>query len=150
MKQLWKQFWVLLSLASSTDISITESEWLHKAKQMGKLFREVYTAEDVTPYLHVFVYHCGYYLEQFGSLERFGNYAIEGKHKHNKRIIASATSGFARKESDNNVTMQQLKRSVRELKGAAETTVPKKRRKSKQTWAERSIKSLENTVDVFE
>lgn len=44
---------------------MTEAEWKAKARAFAQLFCEVYYDEAVTPYLHVFVYHIGYYIEKY-------------------------------------------------------------------------------------
>lgn len=40
--------------------------------------------KEVTPYIHVFVQHLGFYLERYGSLEKFANYSTETQHYVNK------------------------------------------------------------------
>lgn len=67
----------------------------------------------MTPYLHQFVYHLGYYLKTCGSLEALANFAIEGKHRQNKKTIRAASSGQSRKENLENAQYQQIARTAR-------------------------------------
>eukprot|EP00026_Physarum_polycephalum_P004014 Phypoly_transcript_04031.p6 GENE.Phypoly_transcript_04031~~Phypoly_transcript_04031.p6 ORF type:complete len:106 (-),score=11.53 Phypoly_transcript_04031:1080-1397(-) len=63
--QLWDCMWWLLAKATAEESDIKESEWLEKARAFGHLYATVYCPEDVTPYIHVFVYHVGFYLEKY-------------------------------------------------------------------------------------
>lgn len=140
------QAWVLLSVLVQPFEGITEKWWLSHAKQLAKLFIERYQAEDVTPYLHVFVYHIGYYLQRYGSLEAFANYAIEGRHHFNKVMISNGTSGFSNSASENNIQMQQLRRSLREDFATLE---PQKKRARKGSWATRSLAKFQDVEIAF-
>lgn len=145
MKLLWKQFWALLTYCSSKE-SISEEQWLTKARQFGKTFVHRYQAEDVTPYLHVFIYHVGYYLSKYGCLEMFANYGIEGRHRYNKRIITTGTNGYSTQRTQE-ITLQQLQRSTREtIQDTESTSKPKKRRV--MDWTEKSLKLLPD-IDSF-
>ncbi len=77
----------LYSLMRQPKVHISEAQWQEEAQQFGKAFVAYYCNEDVTPYIHVFVYHVGYFLEHYQSIERFGNYAIEGKIAETKRTL---------------------------------------------------------------
>jgi hypothetical protein len=52
-------------LASQEESKVTQKEWLGWARTFGVEFTALYSDEDVTPYLHVFVYHIGYFLETY-------------------------------------------------------------------------------------
>lgn len=39
-----------------------------------------YASEDVTMYIHIFVYHYSFYLKTYNSIKKFTNFALEGKH----------------------------------------------------------------------
>ncbi len=52
-------------MASAETPNFTEQTWLDKAHAFGNLYRKIYSPEDVTPYLHVFVYHIGFYIEKY-------------------------------------------------------------------------------------
>lgn len=43
----------------------------------AQAFIYVYLAEEVTTYMHIFVYRYGEYLQEYGSIEKFSNYALE-------------------------------------------------------------------------
>jgi hypothetical protein len=114
--------------------------WLEKSQKFGKLFAKVYSKEDVTPYLHVFVYHVGYYVEHYGSMEMYANYAIESHHKSNKDAIKHNTNGFSNNDDPNkSVQMQQLRLSVRKTRARFQRTPKKASRrgrpkKAKTNW----------------
>jgi hypothetical protein len=40
------------------------------------------------------VFHFGFFLNKYNGLEKFANYALEGKHSVIKRILAYGSSGF--------------------------------------------------------
>lgn len=117
-------------LASDPDRKITEAEWLNKAKQFGGTFLELYEPEEITPYIHVLIYHVGFYLEHYGNLEVFANMAIEGRVKYTKQLIATATNGFSRMESASNLPVQILQTSTREMMANLKG-VNRKRKRSK-------------------
>jgi hypothetical protein len=145
VKLLWKQAWVLLSVLAEPQFDIKEEWWMEKAKQFAKLFVKRYPAEDITPYIHVLVYHLGFYMETYGNLEIFANYAIEGRHQYNKRMLFNGTNGFGKFQNEKNLPMQQLLRSTRE--DSARSADAKKYRR-KETWATRSLKKFPN-IDAF-
>jgi hypothetical protein len=62
---------------------------------LGEAFVNTYTPEDVTTYLHIFVYHFRFFLTTYNSIEKFANYMLEAKHWEVKRILAHGTSGFS-------------------------------------------------------
>jgi len=74
------------------NISITKEAWLHEAQQWGQLFISLYGKEDVTPYMHVFVYHVGWYLEWYHGIEKFATFALEAKHAKNKAQYNCSTN----------------------------------------------------------
>ncbi len=75
---IWEQFFELSSLIAQAQVKITEEEWLTKALQFREAFLQVYCAEQVTPYIHVLIYHVGFFLEHYHGIEKFANYALEG------------------------------------------------------------------------
>ena len=56
--------------------------------------------EKTTTYLHSFVYHFRYFLEQHGGLEFLSNYSTEGMVGHVKRTIATAAPKFGGNSKD--------------------------------------------------
>jgi hypothetical protein len=73
-------------------VQIKETTWRDEARKWGQLFKTIYQNEDVTPYIHVFIYHVGFYLEHYQGIEKFATYALESKHSENKRVVNSATN----------------------------------------------------------
>ncbi len=90
-----------------------EQVWRESARVFAQNFCLIYEDEDVTPYLHQFVYHVGFFLKTCGSLEPLANFALEGKHRQNKRTVHSASSGHSRMNIFKNITYQQLARTTR-------------------------------------
>lgn len=127
--------------------SITEDEWISKARVFAQNFTVIYSGEDVTPYLHIFVYHLGYFLSVLGCVEKFANYATEGRHRYNKRLIITSTNGFSRRDSIYSVTWQELKKSWRQDKRHIEhpEDEPKKRKRKRQSgWQDYTLTASKN------
>lgn len=91
---LWESAFALLTLATQERVTITEKEWLDMARPFGKAFVKLYHKEDVFPYLHVMVYHVGYFLSEYNSMEVFSNYGIEGNVSVLKQVTKRSTPGF--------------------------------------------------------
>jgi hypothetical protein len=118
-----------------------------EAREFGQAFVDSYCEEEVTPYIHIFVYHIGLFLHKFGSVEKFANYAIEGMHRVNKTNERFGTSHF-KTTHNSNTTTQQLQHTWREdwyqlnnslprpLSKYTRNTIKKKR----ESWAMKSIK----------
>ena len=117
-----------------------ELVWRSSARIFAENFCEIYQSEDVTPYLHQFVYHVGFYLKTCGSLELLANFAIEGKHRQNKKTIRAASSGLSRMDSLTNVQYQQIARMTRIE--ALVDLLPCRKFSTKADW-QRSLKKNE-------
>jgi len=76
-------------------MDITEQTWRLRARNWGSDLIGNYNAAAITPYIHLFIYHIGAYLEEYGSVEKFANYAIESKHKTIKGRLYGGTRGRA-------------------------------------------------------
>jgi len=46
----------------------------------------------MSPYIQVFIYHLGFYLEHYQGIEKFATYALESKHSENKQVVNCATN----------------------------------------------------------
>jgi hypothetical protein len=68
----------------------TISQWKEEAKKFGHLYTQRFLKEKVTTYIHIFVYHLLDYTEKLRSIEPFGNYVIESRH----RILKTANNCF--------------------------------------------------------
>lgn len=66
----------------------------------GQAFVLAYCAEEVTTYIHIFVYHYRYFLYKYNSLEKFSNYTLESKHSVVKRILAHSTLRFSNGQAE--------------------------------------------------
>jgi len=71
MREVWKQYHDLVSLSKQAHVAISEEEWLSHARRFGTSFTNCFRPEDVTPYIHVFVYHFGYFMEKFDGIEKW-------------------------------------------------------------------------------
>jgi hypothetical protein len=111
LEEIWRRYHELVSLLVQAHVSITEEQWKAEARELGRLYVKCWGRDEVTPYLHVFIYHIGYYLEQYGGIEKFGNYALEGKHSCNKAILQRMTSRF--KFGKEGAVRQQLLTNLR-------------------------------------
>jgi hypothetical protein len=97
-KETWQLFHKLISLAVQPKVSITEKQWLEEAKPFGKAFTARYTKQEVTTYIHLFIYHVGFYLEKYESIEIFANVATESMHSLNKDNLGRSCSGIITKQ----------------------------------------------------
>ncbi len=76
LEEIWCRYHELASLLIQAHVSITEEQWKVEAHELGRLYIKCWGQEEVTPYLHVYIYHISYYLEQYSSKEKLGNYAL--------------------------------------------------------------------------
>mmetsp|Transcript_7069 Transcript_7069/g.10817 ORF Transcript_7069/g.10817 Transcript_7069/m.10817 type:complete len:113 (-) Transcript_7069:216-554(-) len=84
------------------------------AKEFAALFTLNGAPERVTTYLHVFVYHVGYFLVTFKDLEAVSNFSTEGTIQWVKVQTRNATSKFGgRNQQENSSTVQTLKKHNR-------------------------------------
>jgi len=80
MREVWKQYHDLVSLSKQADVMTTEDQWLGYARAFRVTFVNCFRPEDVTsPYLHVFIYHLGYFMEKFRGIEKYATFADESK-----------------------------------------------------------------------
>ncbi len=131
-----------MSLVVQERVYITKEEWRQEVSKFAQIFASTYSREDVTPYIHILVYHVGFYLERYRSLEMFANYPIETVHFINKHIN---TNGLSTERTLNNGARQQLTHQFRitlyEVDGTLPVYAPKRQRlkpgrKSKlRNWA---------------
>ncbi len=94
LEEIWCRYHELASLLVQAHVSIMEEQWKAEAHKLGHLYIKCWGWEEVTPYLHVFIYHIGYYLKQYSGIEKFRNYTLKGKHSSNKQILQRMTSQF--------------------------------------------------------
>lgn len=80
-RKIWRGYLRLALIAAGEKPNISEVMWREKARSWGKKFLTIYPGEDITPYMHVFIYHYGYFIEKYGSIERFANFSIESLHQ---------------------------------------------------------------------
>jgi hypothetical protein len=111
---------------------------MEKSKNFALCFVKVFPTSKVTTYLHVLVYHTGYFIEKYGTLEKLANFAAESNHRKNKM----ENTNLLRHKEGNTITFQLLSKSMRKdtesLEEEETSNPPKKRRK---TWAEKEIKN---------
>ncbi len=131
-KLVWERFYPLACLSTQAHINISEEEWKAQGRSLGQAFVAAYTQEDVTTYLHIFVYHYGYFLATYDGIEKFANFDLEGKHSVIKRILAHSTSGFSYGPSE--TARQELSALLRAEVHALTAALPPT--STKTSWAE--------------
>ena len=112
---IFEQGLILISICCSSNPTITESDWLHVAKIFASNWKKMSLVQ--TTYLHVFVYHVGYFLEKYSGLEKYANYSIEGIVHYTKKNISSSTNhfgGWSSKNDEFNCFKQLLEKNFRE------------------------------------
>jgi hypothetical protein len=146
-EKIWELYYKLLTLAMQSNVQINEEEWIAEAIPFGQVFVDRYCAEEITTYIHIFIYHIGFFLAKFNSVEKFANYAIEGMHSVNKTNQRHQTSNF-KNTPNSNITKQQLQITFREdwyqfhnilskPPSKYTHTTPKRKRES---WATKTLK----------
>jgi hypothetical protein len=141
-KRVWELYHPLATLSMQARVTITEEEWLDEARPFGQAFCTAYGRKQVTTYMHIFVYHYGFFLQTYHGIEKFANYALEGKHRVTKRTLARATSGFGGKGGEPKAARQQLQALLRaEVHRAKRQQAGTGGRQAAavKTWAERSL-----------
>lgn len=161
IREVWNQFSNLMALLTQADTHISEVKWRERALKWGRLLTQVYSSSHVTPYIHLFVYHVGYYQERYCGTEKFAQYALEGKHSTNKTILTRGSNKFLHGESE--AVKQQLETQLRlevhakhDRERTANLGAPsrndppasrKERRRSHPAW---SAQTLEECGDLLE
>jgi len=97
-----------ISLNPSIEGFVDEQNWLRNAKRWGSIFVNRYGPEEVTPYIHCFVYHLGRIIEKYGSIEKYANYPIEACHQKNKKYYKGITKRYK-----NQTAKQLLQKNLR-------------------------------------
>ena len=140
MEGVWKRYHDLVSLSKQAQVAIEEAEWLEYARSFGTAFMHCFHLEDITSYIHVFMYHLGYFLKKYNGIEKFANFVDESKHRENKTNLFHGTSVFRYGESG--AAYQQLCASVcnesHGLFGRLNQST-RKRKRAKDTWRTRTI-----------
>ncbi len=62
-------------------LMFTKEEWLDEAHPFIQAFCTAYRRKQVMTYMHIFVYHYGFFLQTYHSIKKFVNYALKGKHQ---------------------------------------------------------------------
>lgn len=144
---MWQLYHPLAALTMQARVEIKESVWLAKAREFGLAYIAAYPKEKVTTYMHIFVYHYRFFLSRYNGIEKFTNYALEGKHKVTKRILVYGTSGLGGRSNGDDaqarVARQQLEALLHDEVHAAKRQrkgeLPSNMQQRPKTWAERSL-----------
>ncbi|CAC5386550.1 unnamed protein product [Mytilus coruscus] len=88
---LWKDLLFLYKyINESTDCGSIVLEknkvWVENFLKIGSKFRNGYNLHNVTPYMHCFVYHLPYFVENFGPLKKFSGQGVEKNNDIVKQI----------------------------------------------------------------
>lgn len=136
-------------MSDSPSKEVVEN-WTDLARIFGDAITSVYPPEaSITPYIHVFIYHVGYYLKELGNIECFANYDTESWHKINKQVKAFGTPGYGGRGTTNIAEHQlqyqeRLKRQQPELNKKDQPPL-----KKQKTWTEKVVVSNINNNNDF-
>lgn len=129
LKLLWHQLTCILAIVAESFAMMTEERWIIGLKNFALEFLKLAAPSDVTSYLHVLVYHVGYFLEQYEGIERFSNYSVEGTIKWLKstidRGITRGMENISRQCLERNQRMQSIWKNQNPSK-TSETRAQKK------------------------
>ena len=96
------------------------------------------------------VYHVGYWKELHGSLDKFGNYALESTHGANKRVIRSSTNQYSNQKRDKNVMHQILAINHRARGFDRDVGQFNTRKHGNASWLRRSLMALKDPKAKFD
>ena len=93
----WSHLKLLLSrfsyVQSKGDCVHFQLRWLESSNVFNFFStRNVTFDKDITPYIHVFVYHCAYFCEKYGPLKAFEMEALEQLNYVNKLVFFGASN----------------------------------------------------------
>lgn len=153
IEKMWKMalWFITESIEPSDEFSATT--WRDNGRVFGKLFTNIYDSQDVTPYLHVLVYHLGGFIEKYGSLERYANFATESWHRRNKDVVRKNGSSWGNPEKKANITMTQIANSIRRNIAEEKDLLPSPvnlRGKHKPWWDNSEIRNLKPNESIFQ
>lgn len=87
-KTVWENYSKLMQVAIKYKPTQDEcATFGDAARDWGKLFVKCFGGALVTPYVHIFSVHVATFLEKYGSLGKFGNWAAEGLHSEVKYTV---------------------------------------------------------------
>jgi len=136
VQAIWDCFYPLACLSAQAHILISDEEWHTCALKLGKAFLEAYSAEHMTPYLHIFIYHFGYFLKTYNRIKKFANYVLEGKYSEIKHVLAWGTSKFSYRPSK--LAQQELVALIQnDLHHTLTLAAPQKSKKT--SWAQSTL-----------
>ena len=92
--QLWKDFDALYTKVTdssnqnfeSKEVFVQVHKFMSDFLNLGKMKREGYQPKNVTPYLHVLLYHVPIFVSNYGSLSQFSGQAVEKTNDILKKI----------------------------------------------------------------
>lgn len=110
------RLWYLLSVMCSDPDEypdIDEKEWIRLAKIFASGLTDFQSPEKATSYLHIFVYHIGFYRSVYGNLDRYANFSIEGTMKWLKKQTKDGSTHFGGKIGMTGTLKQKLEKHNR-------------------------------------
>lgn len=112
IKLAWKRCWSLICCAANPPEGFTPAVWKTRAQLFASDLTKHIVTEKTTTYLHIFVYHCGYFIGKYHGLEHLSNYATEGTVGEVKK---SSMSAAPRHGSNNELATVKvvMERSIR-------------------------------------
>ena len=94
LARLWQKFECLddaLKAEVQDDNYLEGKDFNQKARKFGNYFRNVTFDSDVTPYIHSLAYHCGDFLDKFGTIHQFSTQKLEKKNHWHQRVYFNST-----------------------------------------------------------
>ena len=76
---------------SQTFSDILDQGYIESSIHILHSIREYTYETDFTPYMHVFIFHSGFFLRKYGSLLPFTMESVELMNRKNKLVFFSAT-----------------------------------------------------------
>ena len=78
MQSLWEKFTDLLSELDELCDNASKIEMFNShAKEWVRCFTSIYPTKDVTPYMHILVYHVSEIIQMHGSLSQYTEQGLE-------------------------------------------------------------------------
>ncbi len=107
IQKLWHQFCTSYEMIKKNEL---DSETLkQRNKEWLKLFLECYDPKNVTPYIHVYVFHLPEFVANHGDVNLFNCQGLEKTNHVNTKAYYQGTNKHKCKFSNNNYLMQILK-----------------------------------------
>eukprot|EP01133_Synstelium_polycarpum_P021511 gene21511-25835_t len=99
LREVWKQYTVLTYIMKSDNFHkqrptrFAEQGWISRSLVFGANIQRIFNNRS-TSYLHMFVFHMGWFIEQYGCMDKYANYGLEGRHQIHKEYVYFSNKKF--------------------------------------------------------